>query len=220
MAIEYCCFVSYPHGQDDVLVPFVQDFVKGLETEIYAQQRRRVWADYKFLKSGNLLDESIGSELCRSACMVLLYTPLYFDSDHTTCARELHAMLKLEEQRMATIPNANHGLIIPIILRGRKKFPLALRENRLFKEFTDIEFNDPKEKLREKYAKEIREIAEYIIDRCDQLDEALTDAPHDCDTYRLPSVEDARAFVEKVLGVRIANVAVPFVIRSDRKTIP
>jgi hypothetical protein len=215
MAFEYCCFVSYPHGQDDVLVPFVDDFVKGLETEIKAQTRKKVWIDYKFMTGGYRLDQEIGPDLCKSACMVMLYTPLYFDEEHTYCARELKAMQELEERRLLPLKDKGKGLIVPIILRGPKKFPKVLSDKGLYYDFTDIELNDPTEKIRVRYAKEIREIAEYIIDRCDCLDEVADSLPVDCDKYCLPSVGDAKLFVETVLGKKITSVAVPFVVRTE-----
>jgi hypothetical protein len=215
MAYEYCCFISYPHGQDDVLVPFVDDFVKGLEIEIGALTRKKVWIDKKFLKGGFRLDEEIGPDLCKSACMILLYTPLYFDAEHNYCARELKAMQDLEERRLATVKDKGKGLIIPVVLRGEKRFPATLSNQRLYYKFTDIEFNNPLDIIRVKYATEIREIAEYIVDRCEQLDEMAGKDPHDCEAYCLPSPDDARKFVENVLGKKIADVVVPFVVRAE-----
>jgi hypothetical protein len=215
MSLEYCCFISYPHGQDNVLVPFVEDFLEGLEKEIYAQTRKKVWIDYKFLKGGYRLDEEIGPDLCKSACMILLYTPLYFDTEHTYCARELKAMQDLEEQRLQLLKDKGKGLIIPIILRGEKRFPTALSEKRLYYKFTDIEFNNPTERIRVKYSKELREIAEYIIDRCELLEEVASKFPTDCENYCLPSPHEAKKFVETVLGKKITDVAVPFVVRTE-----
>jgi hypothetical protein len=214
MAYEYCCFVSYPHGQDNVLVPFVDDFVEGLKKEIYSQTRKQVWFD-KFMKGGYRIDDEIGPDICKSVCMIVLYTPLYFDTEHTYCARELKAMEDLEEQRLKLLKDRGKGLIIPVVLRGEKKFPIALREKRLYYVFSDIEFNNPADKIREKYSKEIKEMAEYILDRCDLLDEASKAAPHDCDAYFLPSKDDAKKFVETVLGKKVTEVVVPFVGRME-----
>jgi|SRR5215213_7228254 len=214
MEFDYCCFISYPHGQDDVLVPFVNDLVEGLKIEIGAQSRKKVWIDYEFLRGGYRLDEEVGPGLCKSACMILIYTPLYFDTDHTYCARELKAMQDLEEKRLCLLRDKGKGLIIPIILRGEKRFPEALKEKRLYYRFTDIEFNNP-EKIRVKYAKEIKEIADYIMDVCEMLDEAAGKTPHDCAKYCLPSLDDAKRFIEVVLKRKIAEVVVPFVGRTE-----
>jgi len=214
MAFEYCCFISYPHGQQDVLVPFVQDLVDGLKTEIHAQSRKKIWIDYDFLEGGDRLDATVGRDLCKSACMILIYTPLYFDREHTYCARELQGMQKLEERRLALLNDPGEGLIIPIVLRGEKRFPEALKKKRIFYRFTDIEFNNPEDIIRHKYSAQIKEIAEYIIDRCETLDEVADKLLSDCHGFNLPTEEDAKMFVETVLQRKIADVAVPFPVRT------
>ena len=218
MPYEYCCFISYPHGQDDVLVPFVKELVKGLEKEIYAQTKKRVWFDVDCLQGGSRIDQEIGPDICKSVCMILIYTPLYFDTEHVYCARELKAMQDLEERRLKVVKDKGKGLIIPIVLRGANRFPSALSQERLFYKFTDIQFNNPEEKVQVKYAKEILDIANYIVDRCFSLDEVADQLPHDCDTFALPSYDEAKQFVEKVLGKNISEVAVPFVVRTPEST--
>ena len=212
MSYEFCCFVSYPHGQDDVLVPFVNDFVIGLETEIKTQTYKKVWSD-KFLKGGHRVDEEIGPDLCKSACMILFYTPLYFDTEHTYCARELKAMQDLETERLRTLQDKGKGLIIPVILRGVKRFPLSLKETRKYWDFSRKLLNKPEDKIQEMYALEISEIAEYILDQCDLLEQDAKHLPHDCEAYRLPSAQDAKTFVETVLGRKIVEVPMEFPVR-------
>jgi hypothetical protein len=208
MSFEYCCFISYPHGQENVLVPCVEDFVIGLEKEIYSLTRRKLWIDYKFLKGGSRHDHEIGPGLCKSACMILIYTPLYLDAEHMYCARELKAMQDLEQERLKLLTDKSKGLIIPIILRGEKRFPDVLRRERLYYNFTDIEFNNPMDVIRVKYAKQIKEVAEYIVHRCEVLDQVFPGVSHNCDGYTLPSGEAAKRYVESVLGTPVREVAV------------
>jgi hypothetical protein len=217
MSFEFSCFISYPHGQKNVLVPFINDFVDGLEREIYSQTSKSIFVD-EYLEGGDWLDEKIGPNLCKSACMILFYTPLYFATEHIYCARELKAMQDLEERRLRFLEDKGKGLIIPIILRGKKKFPLALQNQRKFYDFTDIEFNNPGDVFRAKFAKEIKEIAQYIVDRCDQLDEISHQLSHNCQAFRLPDAKEARQFVEGVLGKEIVDIPVSFVIRTEDET--
>jgi len=205
MAFEYCCFISYPHGQDEVLVSIVDDFVQGLKREIGAQDRRPLWFD-QVLTGGRRIDEAIGAGICKSACMIMVYTPLYFDEEHVYCARELKAMQELEVERLKTLPDKSFGLIIPVILRGEKRFPEAMKKGKFY-DFTKFLFNSPSEKLREKYAAQIQEIAQYILDRCDSLEAAEKDPTHNCDAFPLPTIEAAKQFVENVLGKKIVQVA-------------
>jgi len=208
MAFEFCCFISYPHGQEEVLVPIVDDFVQGLKREIGAMDRRPLWFD-QVLTGGRRIEEAIGAGLCKSACMIMLYTPLYFDEEHVYCARELKAMQDLEEERLRTLQDKSFGLIIPVILRGEKRFPEIMKKGKFY-DFTKFLFNSPSEKIREKYAAQIAEIANYIIERCDALEAAEKDPTHNCDKYPLPSIESAREFVEKVLGKKIVEVVDAF----------
>lgn len=215
MPFEYCCFISYPHGHNDVLVPRIEDFVAGLEQEIYAVSRKKIWVDVRNLQGGSRLNGTIGPELCKSACMILIYTPLYFDAEHTYCARELTAMHQLEEQRMKLLGDPGNGLIIPIILRGKKEFPKVLQD-RGFHDFTDILLSNPDDKIRVKHAEKIKKIAEYVIERCNHLEKVAPHLTQDCQEFRLPSSEDAKKFVEQVLEHEISDVAVPFVLRSSK----
>ena len=208
MAFEFCCFISYPHGQENVLVPIVNDFVDGLKREIGALDRRPLWFD-QVLTGGRRIDDAIGSGLCKSACMIMLYTPLYFDEEHVYCARELKAMQELEEERLRTLQDKSFGLIIPVILRGEKRFPEAMKKGKFY-DFTKFLFNSPSDKIREKYAAQIAEIAAYIIERCDALEAAEKDPAHNCDAYPLPSIEAAKEFVEKVLDKKIVEVTYAF----------
>ena len=208
MAFEYCCFISYPHGQENVLVPIVDDFVQGLKREIGALDRRPLWFD-QVLTGGQRIEQAIGAGLCKSVCMIMLYTPLYFDEEHVYCARELKAMQDLEEERLKTLQDKTCGLIIPVILRGEKRFPEAMKKGKFY-DFTKYLFNSPSDKLREKYADEIKDIAAYILDRCDSLEAAGQDPTHNCDAYPLPSIEVAKEFVEKVLGKKIVEIADTF----------
>lgn len=207
MEFEYSCYISYPRGQKDILGRIVKNFVEGLEMELSIFTNKRVFTDHK-LKSGDLLDEVIGPALCKSACMILFYTPLYLDAQHLYCAKELLAMERLEEQRMNLLKNKSNNLIIPIVLRGAKTLPEAIRNKRLYYDFTDIEVNNPNESIRTIYSKEIRNIAQYIDERCYQL-ESISGTSHNCDAFRLPSDEEAKKYVETVLGKKIVDFDVP-----------
>jgi hypothetical protein len=218
MPFEYCCFVSYPHGQNDRMIPYVKDFVAGLETEISVLSGKTVWIDFNNLKGGSRLDETVGPELCKSACMVLIYTPLYFDAEHLYCARELNAMYELEEQRMKLLGERGKGLIIPIILRDEESFPNALKSSRIFYDFTDIELNNPTHQIRVRYAAQIKEMAAYIYERSKRLEEVAEHLSRDCGDYMLPTSEAAKRFVEEKLGRPIKEVAVPFVTHPRNPT--
>ena len=208
MDLQYSCFISYPHGQENVLVPIVEDFVKGLKTELGTQDRRPVWFD-KTLTAGQRLDPAVGVGLCKSGCMIMIYTPLYFDEEHTYCARELKAMQDLEKERMKFLADKTYSLIIPVILRGEKGFPEAMKQT-LYYDFTQVAFNSRSVKVRQKYANDIQKLADYIKARLDSLDKVAALLKHDCDNHCLPTIEVARSFVKEVLGKSIVMVSDSF----------
>lgn len=216
MSFEYCCFISFPHGQRKRLVPIVKNFVEGLETEIALLTEKEIWIDSNFLEGGKRLDKTIGPSICKSACMIILFTPFYFDKEHVYCAREFKAMQDLEEQRLKLLENQGNGLIIPIILGGESYFPESLRKKSIYYDFTDIEHNNPWNKIRVKYKTEIKAIAKYIFERVKSLEKVMDKFSHDCDKYCLPTDDEAIEFIETILGEPIKDVAASaFVGRTE-----
>jgi hypothetical protein len=123
-------------------------------------------------------------------------------------------MQDLELERAKHLTDASIGLIIPIILRGKKKFPEIMKK-RKFYDFTDYLFNSSSEKLRQLHAAQISEIAEYILDCCECLEKASGSISHDCDKYGLPTSDDAKQFVESVLKKEIQEVVDLFPTRKE-----
>ncbi len=200
MSLQYSCFISYPHGQDKVMEPFVKAFANLLKTEVGAQTRKRIWLDLWDLKVGYRVDGSIGADLCNSVCLVVIYTPLYFDKEHTYCAQEFRAMELLEAERLRLLPspaNKHYGLIIPVIVRGLPRLPNVIK-NRKYAELIDIELANPPAKLRRRYGSEIRKIADYIVDCCVEFDLLQDDVLRGCDNFLLPSSAAVASYLESM----------------------
>jgi hypothetical protein len=87
--------------------------------------------DQTRLAPGDGLDASLSAELCCSACMVVLYTPMYFDRDALWCAREYQGMLALDGQRrdLLSAEMQAKSLIISVVIRGEEDLPPTLRDN-------------------------------------------------------------------------------------------
>jgi len=221
MTIKYSCFISYPHGRGKAYEDFVREFVAALNDEMGVLTRKEVWIDYERLQGGYRYNQLIAADLCKAACMIVIYTPLYFDSEHNYCAREYKAMELLEEQRRAQLANrftASRGLIIPVVLRGMDDLPKAIKDDRQAYDFEDLLLSDVRIKIREMYAKEIRGMAQYVVACVSQLErlseELRVDLCGDCDEHCLPSEVEAKSFVEALLGRPVPQVTVPFVNRA------
>jgi len=94
--------------------------VNALKAELGSRVNEAVSFDEDRLKPGYSLNNSLSQYLYQSACMVVFFTPHYFNLEKLYCAREFFAMLDLERQRLGLLPaaNRNHGLIIPVAYRG------------------------------------------------------------------------------------------------------
>lgn len=214
MAIKYSCFISYPHGKGSAYEKFVRGFVEALSDEVYAQTYKEIWIDFNRLGGGYLFNEKIAEDLCRAACMVVIYTPLYFDLEHTYCAREYKAMEILENFRREQLRgrfDSTKGLIIPVVLRGWDAIPAGVKNTRHAYNFEKLLLADTTLKIRELFADKIKEIADYIVKCSREFDqvsaEVSVDLCSECDEYRLPSETEAQVFVAGLLGRPVPVVA-------------
>lgn len=205
MSYEYFCFVSYPHGKRDAIKHKVEDFIAGLERELALftpSDKKSVYYDSgdDGLAGGVDIGSELGRNLCKSVCLVFIYAPVYFDKKNLNCARELKAMHDLEQERLGQITRTTKGLIIPVIFGGLSRFPKSL-QSRFYRDLTDISFaNTRRNMISTKFSKQIKEIAQYIADRCYEFDQIKKDIWKKCDNFPLPSEKDAMEYVEKVFG--------------------
>ncbi|HJQ71634.1 MAG TPA: toll/interleukin-1 receptor domain-containing protein [Blastocatellia bacterium] len=220
MPIEYSCFISYPHGKGKALEAFIKEFVAALSDEIDVQTRKEIWVDYKRLEGGFRFNEKIAADLCKAACMITIYTPLYFDREHTYCAREFKAMERLEKERRRKLEDRmdpSVGLIIPIVLRGWDDFPKTIRDERQVYNFEEIDLADSELKLRRLFAPKFKEMARYIIKCCKTLEtlseQLKVDICGGCGGFALPSDLEAQQFIESLTGREVPQVGVSFVNR-------
>lgn len=152
-----------------------------------------VYIDLDRLKGGDFYNEALSTALCRSVCMIMVFTPTYFDKKHTFCAREFMAMQEIERRRLElTGKFGNHGLIIPIVFRGKDYLPQFISNERHCYFFDNYYLTKGNENIlatRLKFSKMIREIAEYIFQRYNELSD-VWDGSKECREFRLPSEEE------------------------------
>jgi hypothetical protein len=213
MAFEYCCFISYSHNPGYLPEKFIWDLYNALTSEIGALTREIAvcCVDWDRLKGGDFYNKRLSKALCKSACMVAVYTPTYFDETHTYCTREFKAMKNLETVRFSQIGDSSddHGLIIPIIYRGIK-YPLhPYIEGRQYYDFSKYipgKSGENALSTHSTYGPEIIEIAEYIYDRYLKFKE-LWDFSEICRDFELPSEEDARSWLK---SASVTDIKTPF----------
>src|SRR5262249_35583701 len=137
-SFKYSCFISYRHGQRQVAERILSELYESLSGEIELWLSEEVYLDRQRLKGGDYFEEGLSQALCHSVCMIVLYTPVYFDRHHLYCAREYKAMENLERDRLHSLGTqslSTHGLIIPIICRGKEYLPHEIASTRHYYDF-------------------------------------------------------------------------------------
>lgn len=198
MPIQYSCFISYRHNVDDI----TQRLVSSLETELGRWLDMGVFVDKERLKGGDFFNNELAKALCESVCLIVVYTPTYFSKKNTYCAREYKAMELLEEQRLHMLgfpKNKKHGFIIPIVYRGDRKLPESLKNERQYYPFENFQISGRDNLRNPEYAEIIKEIAEYIQERCEELFLIEDDACKPCDEFSFPSDVDITGWIETML---------------------
>ena len=197
-AFRYATFISYRHGQGRIKQRFVEEFNRALSDELELLRNEKVYVDMTRLQGGDFYNDALARALYESATLVLVYQPNYFDVTHPYCAREYRAMCALEQERLSHVPDTGereHGLVIPIILRGASGLPAELINHRQYEDFSRFMLMDDEISRHPMYSPRIRAIAEYIHGRCQCLDGA--GVPFDSvDGFNLPDDDETREWIQ------------------------
>lgn len=215
---RHACFISYRNGSvvDGEPVPdLLNEFVKSLKEALTSEFKalltphldEPVFRDFDSLSTADYIEEQIANALCHSACMLVVYTPNYFDEKKTFCSREYLAMRKREAFCLKMIGNQNpkKSLIFTVILRGEKdKLPDELKAT----VYEDFVYFHPEIGIETSplYKNKIQEIAEEIT----RVYRYFTQYQQDnkvkfcefCSTFELPTEseagEDIQTFITRM----------------------
>lgn len=189
MPFKYSCFISYCHGQYDLVKEFIRQITEALQGSIDSYLDQEVYIDER-LGPGYHYNEELAQAICQSICMIVIYTPKY--ESHSYCKREYIAMERIEKKRLELLADRsnNMGMIIPIIFRGEETdIPPRIKDRIHFYDFRDFTLATQEIKRNSKYAGEIERIAE-IIHRFSKLFRERGIDPCECDSFSLPSEKD------------------------------
>lgn len=212
MPFKHACFISFRHGRHRQTKKAVKDIVQSLYDALSSEMEWQVsdldvFVDWERLEGGVFLDEALAMNLCNSTCMLVVYTPTYFDSDF--CAREYKAMLELEEERLKLLnpSDRQYGLIIPLVCRGEKFLPQEIKR-RLYYNFDCYFLFGGRRVIRQNqsYGEKIRQIGAYIAARCKKFKGLTLDPCSICEDFKLPTDEEVRKWREE-------NIAAPKVLQ-------
>jgi TIR domain len=193
MPFEHAAFLSYRVGAE----PGVNSLYRAFRQEL-AQQvdlympGLGVYLDQERLQGGDFYNSELAHALCHSVCMVVLFSPQYFDTEHTYCAREYQAMVRLEERRLSQSQDISKGLIVPVVIRGT--LPQEISEQRHY--FSLSEHLLAAGDLRLKAVRRVlRSIAELIYQRYQYLKPLEQELCGLCQGFAFPSVDDVSPMI-------------------------
>jgi hypothetical protein len=208
MPFSHSCFISYSGGKEELMSTFINELYDGLSSYIEPYFRNiDVYIDKERLKGGDFFDPILAEELCRSICMILVYTPRYFDKNYTFCTREFKLMEQLEKRRLALLSKQlrpTHGLIIPIVFLGGVKYlPPVLKNHRHCYDFSEYRLSSHSPMIRnEEYERIFKEIAEYIYKtyrRIELIEQHGFDICGDCDGINFPNENTIQDFLKTII---------------------
>ena len=205
MPFQYSCFISYRHGQKELMERFINDLCDALSNEVVPLTDLEIYVDKKRLTGGVFFNSALSQALCESVCLIMVYTPTYLSEEHTYCAREYKAMEKLEKERINMLSDSEqkqYGLIIPIVLRGEKTLPVEIKANRQYYDFTKFKLRDTELKKNPNYDSKIQEIADYIHERFLVFNSLSSDPCDDCSDFEFPTDSDIAPWLKNVIAPR------------------
>lgn len=195
----YPCFISFRHFGDRISEAFIKQFCECLSAELLPLTGQQPFIDSKRLQAGHSLKDEIADAICKSACMIVIWTPQYFNEEYLWCTMEYKAMKDLEEKRLEQLPFSEKSkrIIIPVIYRGSIFYPEKLKDIMYlnFENFTLYEAEMIQNKV---YASEIKRLAEYITDRIKTFETKNIRYWRDCNNFSLPTETEAKDYVNKV----------------------
>jgi hypothetical protein len=162
-AYDHACFISYTRSGKEARSSdyFHGEFAKAFERMLrkFLGSAPEPYRDDQ-LRPGEHYPTHLWQRLCRSACLVAIIVPEYFD--HEWCRNEWQTMERLERQRLG---KGRKELIIPILLRGDRATEERCGE-RQFENFRHL--YGPRQLDNVSYRKQVDRIADEIKRICRQ----------------------------------------------------
>lgn len=185
---KWACFISYRHGEGDLSQSFIKELYRALQSSINANftGKLNTYLDEARLRGGDIIDHELATNLCKSVCMIMVFTPFYFDSEKRYCSQEYKAMEMLEEKR-SKLAGEQLSLIIPIIFKGIPPKGITTRK---FYDFTKYSLLEPEIIKNPQFYKDIEEIAQTILQTYLKLESKKENFCGDCLSFTLPKKND------------------------------
>jgi hypothetical protein len=193
MAFKCSCFISYPHNAGKSVDAFVTRLKEEL-TDRFAQfVPDPIITDHDFLTGANF-NKAIAQTICESACLLVVYMPIY--QRKPFCLQEYTAMERLQVERYKALQqdlSAKFGMILPLVYSGEEsKIPKWISQHINYKNISEFTIADPKAVFDQP---DFQAWLVKIANMVDSLYNAFPASPTHpcltCGTYALPDEQDA-----------------------------
>ncbi|SRR5260221_7629025 len=207
----YPCFISFRHFGDAISEAFIKQFFECLKGYLNPLVGKEPFIDFERMQPGYSLKPAIADALCKSACMIVIWSPQYFNEEQIWCAMEYKAMKELEKKRLGLLPNTENykKLIIPVIYRGSKYYPSNLSQETLYLNLEKFALYEPPMAENKNFAAEIEKLANYIYERIAVLKTLNNNQFGNCGDFGLPTNADTLQFIQR-LNQNIDEQEFPF----------
>ena len=215
---QRAAFISYRNGGyeagepiDDLLNSFATKLFEQLNSELrtYTPYSPPVFLDMKeSTYPGKYVLDFFSQGLCRSLCMILVYTPNYFSRFKRFCASECYGMLE-REQYFRDKLGKKAECIIPVILRGEEsEVPEFLRE-RFYCNLSRFGLRKDPNKFSGKDRKAIAQIAAHIGNLYRLMESEELDLCEECHSFSIPNPKkrnkDMTDFINNIGAYKVAD---------------
>jgi hypothetical protein len=192
-SFQYGGFVSYRHGDpddpDDALNSFARQVKEALSSELRTQGKK-IFFDEDHMKGGYILRPTLGQSICQSVCMIVIFVRDYLSPQNPYCAAELRAMLACEAERFKKLgieeSEATKGHVITLAYRNPDLVPKVLKD-RIFHDFSEHTTADIPLRLNKNHASKFVEIASYIADLYEEMEDQQADLCAGCNQQTIPN---------------------------------
>jgi hypothetical protein len=192
MPFKCACFISYPHNAGKSVDIFVKRLKEELQDKFAQFVTEPIVTDHDF-ETGAHFNEDIAQHICQSACLLVVYMPVY--QRKKFCIREYTAMQRLEIQRYNALearPSEQIGMILPIVYTGgEKKIPQWISSQINYKDISRFTISDPLSVFDDEDFKSwLVRIAGLVDSLYNTFQAASANPCHPCGTYALPEETD------------------------------
>jgi hypothetical protein len=193
VAFKCACFISYPHNAGRSVDKFVGRLKEELQDRFAQFVTDPIVTDHDFPTGANF-HKAIAQKICESACLLVVYMPVY--QRKPFCLQEYTAMERLEAERYRALQqdlSGTFGMILPLVYTGEEsKIPTWISGHINYMNISKSTIADPVAVFdRQDFQLWLLKIADMVDSLYNTFQASPTNPCLTCGTYALPDPQDA-----------------------------